>query len=307
MTTAFSDMISLGALAGGPAGAAAMAAGPRTTPAGEFNGRQGYDRGFLENFAVDLPKRVGIRDGDEVKLTSGGGCVLHYEHFSLIMSKSRRIAMFTACNIDGAISKKIKRSKDVWALDGRIDAKYQIGEEMYTDNRLDRGHLVRREDPVWGTSAAIANDDTFHFTNCSPQYDEFNEQIWLGLENYLLKNARAHMLQISVFTGPVLRDDDPPYRKARIPREYWKVVCLVTENQRASATAYKISQADLFDEGMAFVFGKYKTYQISVRSIEELAHLDFGKLRDFDGFSTQETMVHGKMERELTDWRDIMV
>ncbi len=307
MTTTLSDMTSLGALAGRTAGVAAMATGPRTTPPGEFNGRKGYDHDFLANFSVDLPQRVGVRAGDEVPLLSGDGHVLDYEHFSLIMSKTRRIAMFTACNIDGAESRKITRNGDVWSLDGRIDAKYQLGEEMYSNNHLDRGHLVRREDPVWGTNAAIANDDTFHFTNCSPQYDAFNQHIWLGLENYILQNARVHNLQISVFTGPVLRDDDPIYRNIRIPREYWKVICLVTEERRASATAYKISQEDLLNEGMAFVFGKYKTYQVSIRSIEALTHLDFGELRSFDGFSTQETMVVGAYERELTDWRDIMI
>lgn len=307
MATAYNDMISLGSIKGQPATVATMAAGPRTTPSSELEGRQGYDKDFLDNFSVDLPSRVGDRAGDEVDLISGDGCVLHYEHFSLIMSQSRRIAIFTACNIDGGQSIKIKREKDVWALDGRIDAQFQIGEEMYVNNRLDRGHLVRREDPVWGANAAIANGDTFHFTNCSPQYDEFNQQIWLGLENYLLENTRAYNLKISVFTGPVLRNDDPVYRQAKIPREYWKVVCLVTDNQRSSATAYKISQADLLDEGMAFVFGKYKTYQVSIKSIEKLAHLDFGNLRDFDGFSTQETMTLAKVEHELTDWRDIMI
>lgn len=307
MPTALNEMISLGAIASGSTISTTMATGPRTTPPEEFHGRRGYDTEFLENFKVALPARTGARKGDEAPVPSGAGSLLHYEHFSLILSKSRRIAMFTACNIDGAESKKIKRSKDVWALDGRVDAKYQIGEDMYVNNRLDRGHLVRREDPVWGTTAAIANDDTFHFTNCSPQYDEFNQQLWLGLENYLLQNARVHKLQISVFTGPVLRDDDPLYRNVRIPREYWKVVCLVTEDLRASATAYKISQSDLLDEGMAFVFGKYKTYQVSVRSIEALALLDFGKLRDQDGFSSQETMVAQPMERELTDWRDILI
>ena len=310
MPTALSEMISLGTLASAAApamGAAALAAGGRTTPPDQFAGRKGFDRGFLENFGVDLPQRVKHRKDDEAPLKSDPGYVLDYEHFSLIMSKSRRIAMFTACNIDGGESKKIKRDKDVWAFDGRMDATYQIGEALYAGNRLDRGHLVRREDPVWGTSAAIANDDTFHFTNCSPQYDEFNQQIWLGLENYLLQNARVHRLQISVFTGPVLRADDPLYREVRIPREYWKVVCLITENMRPSATAYKISQADLLDEGMAFAFGKYKTYQVSVRSIEGLAFLDFGALRNYDGFSTQETMVAAPMERELADWRDIMI
>lgn len=281
----------------------------RVTPPEQFAGRDGFDKEFLDGLALEYPRPTGARQGDEAPLLKGSGHVLNYEHFSLVVSRTRRIALFTACNIDGRKSKKIKRSKDVWAYDGRMDLKFQAGEDLYAGNRLDRGHLVRREDPVWGSSAAIANDDTFHFTNCSPQYDSFNQQLWLGLENYLLLNSRAHDLQISVFTGPVLRDDDMAYRGVRIPREYWKVVGLVTEEGRPSVTAYKVSQADLLKEGLEFVFGEYKTYQVSVSHIEKLASLDFGGLRNYDGFSTQESVAPGggDMVRELTDWREIRI
>jgi endonuclease G len=67
-------------------------------------------------------------------------------------------------------------------------------EAVYRDNDLDRGHLVRRLDPAWGASdaeARAANDDTFHFTNASPQHREFNagQTLWAGLEDYLLSQA----------------------------------------------------------------------------------------------------------------------
>lgn len=309
--TQLSEMVPLGNLDARPdsglESVVADEAAPRITPAAAFEGRQGFEHTFLNGLNVDFPQRVGARNGDEAPLLNGTSPVLNYEHFSLIMSKSREIAMFTACNIDGRESKKIKRSKDVWAYDGRIDIKYQAGEELYAGNRLDRGHLVRREDPVWGSSAAIANDDTFHFTNCSPQYDSFNQQLWLGLENYLLLNSRAHKLQISVFTGPVFRDDDMIYRKIKIPREYWKVVCLITDNGRPSVTAYKISQADLLKEGLEFVFGEYKTYQVSVSHVEKLASLSFDDLKNYDGFSTQESVVGAELVTELTDWRQIRI
>jgi len=308
MVTTLNDMTSLGVLASAaPEMMAVMAAGARTSPPSFFEQRDGYDPDFLKTSKVDLPLPTGPSAADMAPLLSGDGNVLKYAHFSLVMSKTRRIAMFTACNINGQESVKIERGNDSWALDGRIDAKYQIGESLYSRNRLDRGHLVRREDPNWGAQAALANADTFHFTNCSPQYDQFNQQLWLGLEDYILQNARVSGLRLSVFTGPVFRDDDPLYREVRIPREYWKVVCLVTEGNRLSVTAYKISQADLLDELMSFVFGKYKTYQVSVQSIRDLTHLNFDPLIRYDGFSHQETMAVGRYERELTDWRDIMI
>jgi endonuclease G, mitochondrial len=39
---------------------------------------------------------------------------------------------------------------------------------------------------------------------------------------------------------------------------------------------------DLMSDLEAFEFGEYKTYQITVKRVEELTGLDFGKLKDFD-------------------------
>ena len=47
----------------------------------------------------------------------------------------------------------------------------QAGNEVYDRNRLDRGHLARRSDLLWGPAAEArrANSDSFYFTNISPQ------------------------------------------------------------------------------------------------------------------------------------------
>jgi endonuclease G len=115
-------------------------------------------------------------------------------------------------------------------------------------------------------------DDTFHFTNCSPQHSGMNQKTWLGLEDYILANARVHNLRICVFTGPVLRPDDMDYRGLKLPKEYWKVVAFRTDD-RPSATAYMVSQGKLIED-LEFVFGRYKTTRWrSPRSA--LAGLDF--------------------------------
>jgi endonuclease G len=271
-----------------------------------FRDRQGFDQDFVADFPVPMPRCVGRTAGDEAPLKLGNGHVLRYGNFSVVMSMSRRIALYTACNIDGQASKKIKRDADAWYYDDRIDRAHQAGDELYRDNELDRGHLVRREDPVWGPQAALANDDTFHFTNCSPQHSGMNQITWLGLEDYILQNARVHSLRICVFTGPVLRDDDMVYRGVKIPKEYWKVVAFRTDD-RPSATAYMVSQGKLIED-LEFVFGRYKTYQVAVAEIQELAGLDFGDLSRFDGFSNEDVPAGSRWRREeLRSWEAIRV
>jgi endonuclease G len=80
------------------------------------------------------------------------------------------------------------------------------------------------------------------------------------------------------------------YRGARIPAAFWKVVAIVTEDGRPSATAYRISQEkELAD--FEFVYGGYKTFQISIRQVMEQAEINFSKLVDYDGFSQHESIA----------------
>lgn len=265
-----------------------------------YSNRKGYDESFLGTGprAVQLPRlSEALKAKAAVNKKAAPGAdrnVLAYHHYSVVMSRERRMAFYTAVNIDGRLSRRIKREKDKWFRDPRIDASEQNGEDLYAGNDLDRGHLVRRLDPAWGASeqvAKVANDDTFHFTNCTPQHKDFNQnqQTWAGLEDYILDNADAEDFKVSIFTGPVFANNDPEYRGYRLPRQFWKVVVMVRPGGKLSATAYLLSQASLIknlDE--AFVFGAYKTYQVSVKKIEGLTGLNFGNLRTFDPKNNQE-------------------
>jgi endonuclease G len=53
----------------------------------------------------------------------------------------------------------------------------------------------------------VANDDTFHFTYCTPQHHDFNagKTLWADLEDYILKNTDALDFRVSVFTDPQRR------------------------------------------------------------------------------------------------------
>lgn len=247
----------------------------------------GYDPDFLGNYHnVPLPQLKQELQND-IALLKDGSNILHYTHFSILVSKSRRLAYFTAVNIDGKLLIELKREKDRWYFDPRLDRQYQMGPEFYVKNDLDRGHLVRRSDPVWGELAQKANEDTFHFTNCSPQHKNFNQKTWLSLEDYILRNADNYDLKITVFTGPVFRPDDLIYRGTQIPAEFWKVVVFLKSDYSLSATAYLQTQKNLIED-MEFAYGPYRTYQTQISKIEQLTGLHFGKLSGLDPLSKLE-------------------
>ena len=80
-----------------------------------------------------------------------GGTELKYTHYSVVMNKDRRLAFVSAVNIDGANRVTGIGRDDDFILDPRLDKGYQVGNELYKSNPLDRGHLTRRQDPIWGT------------------------------------------------------------------------------------------------------------------------------------------------------------
>jgi len=260
----------------------------------DYSNRRGYDPAFLGTGALSVPPPLLSAELLAKAAVSSAETeerhLLRYHNFSVAMNRERWLAFFTAVNIDGALSRRLRRERDRWLLDPRLPAEDQTGEPVYADNDLDRGHLVRRLDPAWGTSdatAKLANDDTFHFTNCTPQHKDFNQRqtSWAGLEDYILENADNRNFKVSVFTGPVFASDDDDYRGVKLPRQFWKVVTMVKENQQLSATAYLLSQASLLadlETEEEFAYGAYRTYQVQIARIAELTGLSFGSLENAD-------------------------
>jgi endonuclease G len=283
----------------------------------DYSDRRGYDPDFLGagEASVPLAKLSAALEANAAvnsKATGEPRFVLPYHHYSVVLNKDRRLAYFTAVNIDGASGQRLKREPDRWIFDPRVPTEQQTGEDVYTDNPLDRGHLVRRLDPAWGADskvAKLANDDTFHFTNCTPQHKDFNENktSWAGLEDYVLDNAQNRDFKVNVFSGPVFASDDDDYRGVKLPRQFWKVVTMVKEPGVLSATGYLLSQASLIaglESAEAFSYGAYKTFQVPVTRVEELTGLDFGALRDADPLGKLEATVTG---REVGGPRDLLL
>lgn len=247
--------------------------------------RDGYDPLFLgEDFRIDLPRLSREMEEDSTRMDNGSN-VLDYVHFSIVMCQSRGLAYFTAVNIDGTCFQGSKRGTDRWALDSRIKRSAQYGNKVYVGNKLDKGHLVRRLDPVWGDKeiARQADADTFFYTNCAPQHKDLNQKTWLDLEGYILDQVLAHNLKISVFTGPVLNENFIEYREIyKIPVEFWKVVAMVKEEDKSlSVTAYLQSQ-DAYMGDLEFASDEVKTYQVPIATIEERTGLDFGNANEFN-------------------------
>ena len=90
----------------------------------DYEGRRGYDPDFIGTFPVPLPTVRQALVSDLVEVDDGSH-ELAYEHFSVVMSRSRRLARVTASNIDGGRRIEIERGRDRWSFDPRIDVEVQ--------------------------------------------------------------------------------------------------------------------------------------------------------------------------------------
>ncbi|UVJ40392.1 DNA/RNA non-specific endonuclease [Arthrobacter sp. CJ23] len=244
----------------------------------------GYDSDFL-------------RAGLELPSPSETTVLLDYIHFSVRFRPDRKLAAIVGVNINGSELDALAR-EGTWHFDSRIPKEQQAGPEVYKNNAFDRGHLVRRLDPVWGDAATAkkANQDTFAFTNAAPQIDDFNQgkQLWVGLEDHVLGHADTFDARLSVFTGPVFRDDDPPYRGVHVPRKFWKIAAW-TNDAVLGAVGFVVDQTPLMDKveleeatrerlltDEPPPLGPFRTFQVPIEDIAGLTGLPLDTLADAD-------------------------
>ena len=292
-----------------PVGPEAIADG--RNDAAHFAGREGYAEGFL-GADVALPG-FGTWDGD-IADPGTARKTLDYQHFSVVMSASRKLPLLTAVNINGAEARRVFRGTDKWFVDLRISEDDQLGNEIYRSNALDRGHMVRRLDPVWGSEDAAerANEDTFHYVNSAPQHKDLNRRVWNDLEDFLLDSAKAKDLKMSVFAGPVLRVDDRPYRDlVRLPKEFWKVAVLrdQTNDDTLLSAGYILSQGEMIRDitEVPFVFGEHRTYQVRIDMISEATGLDFSALAAHDVMRPSDEEVVPARARHIDRAADMLL
>jgi endonuclease G, mitochondrial len=248
---------------------------------------EGYDAGFLRE-AVDLP-------GPDAPTV-----LLEYTHFSVRLLPARRLAAVTGVNINGQALVPLGR-EGTWHFDPRVPQGLQTGPDVYQHNDLDRGHLVRRLDPVWGddSTALAANQDTFSYPNAAPQAAAFNQgkELWAGLEDHVLHHASQFDARISVLTGPVLDAGDLPYRGIQIPRKFWKIAAW-TMDGRLAAAGFLLDQSPLLGpEELARIMrerlladeppplGPYRTFQVPIPHIAGLTRIALTRLADADRFT----------------------
>ncbi|NAY93138.1 hypothetical protein GTQ34_14575 [Muricauda sp. JGD-17] len=275
-----------------------------------------YSPAFLKSDIVPFPTlNENQRNSFNEENLDVNDYLLSYDNFSLLHNPFRKFPFYTATNIDGKLIKEIKRKElfdgngDKWTKDSRIPDNHQFGTELYSAEKsdFDRGHMTKREDVQWGIdieSAKKAAESTFFYTNAIPQHKKLNRGIWLKLENYILHHETiSKNLKIILFTGPVLRNQDPEFvtpingMPIKLPTLFWKVIYYENSENELMRVSFITNQQDILEKNRVIKpiivrtvdrlpeksqhnFQKFKaaeTYQTDVSLIESLTNLTFHK------------------------------
>jgi endonuclease G len=177
---------------------------------------------------------------------------LHYLHFSVVANPARRLAWYVAYNVDLTRQDDLGQRPLQLREDALIDQVFQPRDAHYRGSGYDRGHLACRRSLGWGEDgkAAIAGRQAFFLTNTGPQNPQVNRGSYLFVERWeeRLSLERGRLI---VFCGPLLGDDDEPFRGKevgddgfvaeetfRIPQAYWKVIVTLGSDRAIEARAF---------------------------------------------------------------------
>lgn len=139
----------------------------------------------------------------------------------------------------------------------------------YAHSGFDRGHLAPAADFSWSSSAM---QESFYYSNMTPQDPSFNRGKWKDLEEQV-RDWAALYHYVTVITGPVLTTASGSigHDHVLVPKQYYKII-LSSENGNPKAIGFLMENHALHS--------KLTSYATSIDNIEKISGLNF-----FEGLS----------------------
>ena len=190
------------------------------------------------------------------------GYVVKYDN--TLHSPKYTIHQLTPKQIDSQAGTKAKRLS-TFLIDTDNLSGFSATNADYKNSGWDRGHMVPAGDFYWNVEF---KNETFLYSNISPQQPNLNRGIWANLEEAI----RRKVLQIDdtayVITGAIYQPNGEvigPDHVA-VPSHIYKIVFFPDQER---------IYAFLFDNGVATFEGSLNQFQVSVDDLEVIAGEDF--------------------------------
>lgn len=220
----------------------------------------------------------------------------HVMNLATSWNAELRHSRWVAFYFDKLTSQDNVKRTDAWSWDKEYDFDSMGGveEAMHKNDGYDKGHLCASEDRVY---CKEANEQTFYYTNISPQIGSFNQKYWMYLEQqvqkwgrstqqgtydkvYVTKGGTLNKL-LTNFTG-TLKGGDGKYPETdaegftihglSVPAYYYMAV-LAEKDGKYSAIAFYVPHSELLPQKPTA--GDFQVYAVTIDKLEQETGIDF--------------------------------
>lgn len=232
----------------------------------ESNGLQPKPAKHFQDSDLDIQQpnqRNVMGDHPEWPAVASDQKVISHEGYSLVYAEAHEQAIWVAYELTAEETTNDVERGNHFIEDPEISTGSATNAD-YAKSGYDRGHLAPAADMGWSTTAM---EESFYFSNMSPQEPGFNRGICKKLETQVREWARQHE-SIYVVTGPVLSSGLPTIgpNKVSVPNYYYKVIL---DGQGSGM------------HGIGFILPNASSQQplssfaVSIDSVEKVTGLDF--------------------------------
>lgn len=178
------------------------------------NANIGYDKISTTNWEMPHLNTDNYYVEHYVKLD--GVDVLNYAYE---WNAEKKHSAWVAYSFEKKTCQDVVSRTDAWNVDPELPEEMQTSNDQHKSDGFDRGHICASEDRVY---IKEANEQTFYYSNMSPQISSFNQGFWAVLEKqvqtwgrsipgtydkvYITKGGTLNQLLIN-FTGKVKSGD----------------------------------------------------------------------------------------------------
>ncbi len=157
----------------------------------------------------------------EIPETKNEKLIVHHTAFSLLYSEIHEQAIWIAYELTSEETKKKFDRSDKFIVDPAIKTGSATNAD-YTGSGYDRGHLAPAADMSWSRQTM---QESFYYSNMSPQDQSFNRGIWKKLEE-LVRSWAVENKSLYVVTGPILSSGLSTIgpNNVSVPNYYYKVL-----------------------------------------------------------------------------------
>lgn len=209
--------------------------------------------------------------------------ITYHSGFTLCYNKTHEQSNWVAYQLTAAETQGTAKRSTKFKPDPKVKGGTATDAD-YKQSGYDRGHLAPAADMSWSETAM---QESFYYSNMSPQVPSFNRGIWKKLEEQV-RNWAVQFDEIYVASGPVLTAGLPHIgaNKVSVPSLYYKAL-LVYGNKGKQAIAFVLpneaSQQPL------------NNYIITIDSLENLTGINFFAALQDDEEAPIEANVHAPL------------